>query len=226
MRTELPVVRVDTRFGEILDGFLTQRHDNWYVVDSEGSLRGAINLHDIKSVLQQQGLRWVVIADDVMQPVDEVVRRRDNLEEAIGVLSQSEAGEVPVIEGDHSERLVGTLNRGDVLELYNREVLHRDVLGIKLAHEDSPDREVVGLPSAYSVEVLPVGAALAGKTLAELDLRGKFGVHVLAVKLPGRRAAGRNELPDPTTALRPAQRLVVVGRNEDVARLREASGID
>jgi CIC family chloride channel protein len=225
MRTELPVVRVDTRFGEILDGFLIQRHDTWYVVDSEGRLRGAINLHDIKSVLQQQGLRWVVIADDVMQPVDEVVRRRDNLEDAIGVLSQSEDGEIPVIEDDQSERLVGTLNRGDVLELYNREVLHRDVLGIKLAHEDSPDREVVGLPSAYRVEVLPVGAAFAGKTLAELNLRGKFGVHVLAVKLPGRRAAGRNELPDPTTALRSAQRLVVVGRNEDVARLREAADI-
>lgn len=225
MRSDPPTVRIDTRFGEILDGFLTESHDSWFVVDEHEALCGTINLHDIKSVLQQQGLRWVVIAADVMQPADEVVHRRDNLEDAIAVLSQAQEGEIPVIEDDRSRRLVGTLNRTDVLELYNREVLHRDIIGIKLAREDSSDREVVGLPSEYHVEVVPVPGQFSGRTLADLDLRGRYGVHVLAVKHPGRRGTGRNELPDPSAILRPAQRLVIVGRNEDLARLREDTGL-
>lgn len=225
MRTDPPTVRIDTRFGEILDGFLTESHDSWFVVDDDGALCGIINLHDIKSVLQQQGLRWVVIADDVMQPADEVVHRRDNLEDAIAVLSQAQEGEIPVIENDATRRLVGTLNRTDVLELYNREVLHRDIIGIKLAREDSSDREVVGLPSEYRVEVVPVPPSFGGRSLAELDLRGRYGIHVLAIKHPARRGVGRNELPDPAAILRSAQRLVIVGRHEDLARLREDAGL-
>ena len=225
MRTEPPTVRVDTRFGDILDGFLVEPHDCWFVVDAEGALRGVINLHDIKSVLAEQGLRWVAIADDVMQPVDEVVRRRDNLERAIGILSQSDDPEIPVIEDDQSKKLVGWINRADILEMYNREVLHRDILGIKLAKDDGSDRDVVGLPSEYHVEVIPIPATWADRTLAELDLRGRFGVHVLAVKQPGRRATGRNELPDPSTALRSTQRLVVVGTHEDLARLKDDAGL-
>jgi CIC family chloride channel protein len=225
MRTEPPTVKIDTRFGDILDGFLIEPHDSWFVVDHDGALRGVINLHDIKSVLAEQGLRWVVIADDVMQPVDEVVRRRDNLERAIGILSQSNDPEIPVIEDDRSRRLVGWINRADILEMYNREVLHRDVLGIKLARHDGSDRQVVGLPSEYEVQVIAIPPAWARRSLADLDLRGRFGVHVLAIKQPGRREIGRNELPDPSTALRPTQRLVVVGTHENLARLKGDAGL-
>ena len=117
------------------------------------------------------------------------------------------------------------INRADILELYNREVLHRDVLGIKLARTDGSDRDVVGLPSEYEVKVIEIPAPWANRTLAELDLRGRFGVHVLAIKQPGRRTAGRNELPDPSTALRSTQRLVVVGTHEDLARLEDDAGL-
>ena len=100
------------------------------------------------------------------------------------MLSQSEHGDIPVVEDSHSRRLVGSLNRGDVLDLYNREVLHRDILGIKLGRENSPDREVVGLPSEYLVEVLPVPPAFVGKTLAELGLVNDLDVAGVFVKTP------------------------------------------
>jgi len=226
MHSDMPVVKMTTPFGEILDGFLAEPHDVWYVVDDDSSLRGTISLHDIKSVLSEQGLRWVVIADDVMQPAEEVLRRQDNLEEAIGVLSHSHDGDIPVVEDHRSRKLVGTLNRNDVLELYNREVLHRDILGIKISREDSSGHDVVDLPSEYQIEVLQLPAAFVGKSLAELDLRGRFGVNVLAVKMPGRRAAGRNELPDPAVKLRSAHRLVIVGRRENLERLKESAGAE
>jgi chloride channel protein, CIC family len=219
MHTELPKVRLRTPFGEILDQFIEEREDRWYVVDDDDRLVGAIDLHDIKSVLQEQGLRWVVIAADVMHPVDRTVSRRENLEDVILVLRSGE-DEVPVIVAPDDPRLVGRLTRGDVLDLYHREVLHKEVLGIKVTQRETNTMQTLDLPSEYAVELVPVGSTFAGRSLAELDLRGRFGVHVIALKRPGQRFAGRNELPDPHEALQRGDRLVVVGRKEDTARMR------
>ena len=220
MHTEVPKVHLSTRFGEILDRFIEHREDRWYVVDDHDRLVGAIDLHDIKSVLQEQGLRWVVIAADVMHPVERTVSRRENLEDAILVLSGGE-DEVPVITSPEEPRLVGRLTRGDVLELYHREILHKEVLGIKLVGRATQTSQTLDLPSEYAVELVPVNDALADRSLAELDLRGRFGVHVIALKRPGRRMSGRNELPDPREPLQRGDRLIVVGRKEDTARLRD-----
>lgn len=217
MHPEVPVVDVRTRFGEILDRFLEHDVDRWYVVDGNEHLVGTIDLHGIKSVLAEQGLRWVVIAADVMKPVGTTVLRRENLEEAIHDLGSSDVDEVPVLQSPDDRRVVGLLSRGDVLDLYEREVLRKDVLGVKLVRRDERSSDFVDLPSQYTVRSIPVDPAWAGRTLAELDLRDRFGVHVLAVKRPGRRLAGRNELPDPHEPLQRRDRLVVVGHADDLA---------
>lgn len=210
MHDDVPVIDVRTRFGEILDGFLEQDVDRWYVVDGNEQLVGTIDLHGIKSVLSQQGLRWVVIAADVMKPVETAVLRRENLEEAIVTLGSSETDEVPVLQGPDDRRVVGRLSRGDVLDLYNREILRKDVLGVKLVQRDEGATDFVDLPSEYVVRSIPVRRDWEGRTLAALRLREHLGVHVLAVKHPGRRLAGRNELPDPNVPLQRRDRLVVV----------------
>ena len=219
MQTEVPVANVRTRFGDILDGFLEQDVDRWYVVDGNDQLVGSIDLHAIKSVLAQQGLRWVVIAADVMQPVDTSVMRRENLEEAIVALGSSEVDEVPVLQSPEDRRVVGRLSRGAVLEVYNREVLRKDVLGVKLVHRDDQAADFVDLPSDYLVRSIAVRPEWQGRSLAELGLRENLGVHVLAVKRPGRRLSGRNELPDPNEPLQRRDRLVVVGHADALARV-------
>ncbi len=224
MHPEVASVRVDTRFGEILDSFLDQHENQYYVLDSEDRLVGVIDIHSMKGVLAEQGLRWVVMAADLMQPVRYVLARRENLEEAIALLTSSEEESLPVVDSHQEKKLVGTISRGDILELYNREILHREVLGIKLVHEDTRATDFVDLPAEYTVTVLPIGPKLAGQSLAELDLRGRYGVNVLAVKRPGRKVSGRNELPAPREPLRARDRLVVVGQRESVDRLREETG--
>jgi chloride channel protein, CIC family len=224
MHAEVASLRADTRFGDVLDRFLEHQEDQYYVMDHDGVLVGFIDIHSLKGVLAEKGLRWVVLAADLMQPVRYVLARRENLEEAISLLTSSDEEVLPVVDSHQEKRLVGSISRGDILELYNREILHREVLGIKLVHADTHAADYVDLPAEYEVTVLPVGSQLAGRTLAELDLRGRFGVNVLAVKRPGRKLAGRNELPDPQTPLRGRDRLVVVGERDAVGRLRDETG--
>ncbi len=71
----------------------------------------------------------------------------------------------------------------------------------------------------YSVAEVAMPESLAGKTLAEADLRNRFGVNVMGLKdvMKGKF----DMFPDAKTKLLDDQVLLVVGREKDLARLRE-----
>jgi trk system potassium uptake protein TrkA len=71
----------------------------------------------------------------------------------------------------------------------------------------------------YSVAEVAMPESLAGVTLAEADLRNRFGVNVMGLKdvMKGKF----DMFPDGKTKLLDDQVLLVVGREKDLARLRE-----
>jgi trk system potassium uptake protein TrkA len=71
----------------------------------------------------------------------------------------------------------------------------------------------------YSVAEVTVPSSLSGKTIAEADLRNRTGVYVMGLKIP---ITGRFDLfPDGKTRLIDDQVLLVVGREREIASLRE-----
>ncbi len=221
MHPDAPVLAVNCDIEEIVQRFLENLENRYYVVDDQRVLVGVIDIHDMKELVREQGLSRLVLAADIMRPVTVPVSSRLNLEETIHMFTRAEEEELPVVDDSEPARLLGAISRRDILELYNREILNREVLGIKLVHHDTDATDYVDLPDEYKVELLPVTVAMTGKNLTELDLRGRFQIHVLAIKRPSRRSSGYNELPDPRRPLSRDDRLVVVGRMEDLARCRE-----
>lgn len=95
----------------------------------------------------------------------------------------------------------------------------------------------------FSLVEVAAPAKWVGKTLAELDLRAKYGLHVVAIKRPmagsatftsgaaGAAALGlggglsadlaniRVEMPTPTQPLDEKDILILMGKNEDLARV-------
>jgi trk system potassium uptake protein TrkA len=71
----------------------------------------------------------------------------------------------------------------------------------------------------YSVAEVAMPASLSGKTLAEANLRSRIGVHVMGLKDVMK---GKFEMfPDGKTKLLEDQVLLVVGREAEIATLRE-----
>ncbi|RMH65447.1 MAG: TrkA family potassium uptake protein [Bacteroidetes bacterium] len=74
----------------------------------------------------------------------------------------------------------------------------------------------------HSIVEIPCPAGWAGHSLAELHVRAKFGVHVVAIRTaieaddPSRL---RIVVPGPTRELRENDVLIIMGRDEDIARL-------
>jgi trk system potassium uptake protein TrkA len=78
--------------------------------------------------------------------------------------------------------------------------------------------DVLPLGEGYSVREVVAAKSFAGKSLAELRLRNRFGVQVVAIRHPGGRGLTVN--PGPDLKIREADTLLVLGANKDLDRLK------
>lgn len=83
------------------------------------------------------------------------------------------------------------------------------------------------LAGGHSVVEIATPESWVGKTLAELKLRSEWSLHVVAIKhidSPAETGAGREilQLPIPDQPLEPADRLILLGRDADLARIPSA----
>ncbi len=209
----------------ILDRFLASPESHFYVTDDQGGLAGRISIHDIKDLIAEDGLGQVVIAADLCHPVEHLCYRQDDLEEVLTMLTHSDEADLPVLHRPGDPRLVGVLHRKALFDVYNQEVLHKDVVGVKVVHTDNGMHDCVELPELYRVQLFAPPVSFVGKTLRDLELRRRWNMTVLALKRKGWSGASYNELPDPDRRIEPVDRLLVVGHVDDFDRmLREATG--
>jgi CIC family chloride channel protein len=212
-------IPVDDRFDHVLKLFLENPEEHYYVVDHQGLLVGKISIHDVKDVLHEESLGRLLIAADVMTPVQEKVYRQDNLEDCMVTLGHQDSTDLPVLYNPDNPVLVGVITRRAIFEVYNREVLNQEDTGIQLVTGEARMHDCVELPETYKVQIFVPPAEWLGRNLRELALRERYNVSVLAVKKRNRLGGLRNEIPDPDQPLGVADRLIIVGEVTDLDRL-------
>ncbi len=92
-------------------------------------------------------------------------------------------------------------------------------MGVRVVHQlISPNiLDLIELADDYSVIELSAGNFFNGKTLSELDIRAKFRCNVVAIKSGEKITIA----PLATDRIYRGDILIVIGRNEDLQRLRE-----
>lgn len=99
-------------------------------------------------------------------------------------------------------------------------------VALQVASASSGITAQIGLARDSSILEIVAPAALAGRTLAEADVRRRFNVTVVAVK---RRREGEEVSEDvivsPSTDLRigPNDLILVAGKNDDLLRLQQVT---
>jgi len=106
---------------EIFD-LTTQGKQNTYpVLGAEDRLLGVVTLDLIRGYYFQPDLGQLVIAEDIVQPV-EPLNEDDNLNTALRQMLEADVEEYPVVDSDDSKRLVGLVRRRDVMAAYHKEM--------------------------------------------------------------------------------------------------------
>jgi len=222
MKTKAPIIRESTSFNEIIRIFMGSQEPCYYAINNENELAGILPTHVIKSVSHDLNLQHLIIAKDLLDSPVKVVSINNNLAECMDVFSRVEYEHLPVVEGNGSKKLIGTISRRDILELYNREILRKEVLGLKVVQEngDEKKRSHVALPKEYKVDYVPLPKGFEGKTIKELDIRAKYGVTVIAIKKHTVTITGISEIPSPDSVFEEGDILIIVGKTNDVESVK------
>jgi chloride channel protein, CIC family len=112
-------------FQELADRFLASPNNFLPVVDDNDRLVGVIALQDLKQHLGAGAELSGVIAYDVMRPPPPFLTPDQKLADVFPVLLASELRHVPVVNTAKERRLVGSVQRSEVLGILSEAIASR-----------------------------------------------------------------------------------------------------
>jgi CIC family chloride channel protein len=226
MKSDVPTIDECTRLNKLIKIFMENQEPYYYVITGDDQLLGSLSTHDVKNVLSEDHeLANLVIARDLMVSAQAMVTPATTLADCMDEFERVESEHLPVIEGQNSRKLIGYVSRKDIFKLYNREILRKDVLGVKYIREFGSEkrRNLITLPKEFKVEFLPAPDSFVGKTIKDLDIRARYHVTILAVKKKLSDITLTSEMPDPEKIIETGDILVVAGKDNQVEKLRRIS---
>jgi CBS domain-containing protein len=227
METEPVTVPAHLPISELVPQLLAGPHTELLVVDEQDNLLGTVSLNDVRSVLPDvDHLGGLAVAADAVVGGIPTVVPDDNLELVMHLFGRTHRDQLPVCSDSEGRRVVGVVTLDSVIDAYNRRVFHLDLTGgfgslVEAVHGGRSLEVLAGI----SLTEVGVPAALVGQTLAEADIRRRFGVEVILIHTPD---GGRGELedrpgklPTPQARLEAGDLLLVMGTPEAIRSLQE-----
>ena len=204
-------------FGQYMAQFLSERNFDVIVVDSDEHRVEKVKPYVTKGIIADASDKETLNSLGLSEADAVIVSLGERLDASIlAVLYLKELGVkeiyVKVLTEDHA-RIVNILGDAEII------FPERDS-AFKLAQRiDNPDvLDYIPLTEGYGIIDLAPPANFIGKTLGELDLRNNYGVQVIIIKeiIPERVTL----IPKATHFIKDSDLLVVMGKNEDLERLK------
>lgn len=222
MRSDPVIISAGTSLPDLIALFVNSHYSQFFVCDAAGKFVGRVCLADVRRLMQEKEyLSDIVIAHDLMSESVPAVKPGDSLDQVMRLFGNYDVEELPVIDEQDADRIVGVVSYRDVIETYNRELVRRDLLNetsasIRLAESA---RKVAFL-DGYAIAEIPVPARFNGRTLKELNLRGYYGVNILMIKRHDAHGTEKQIVPMPEEKILTGDRLIAVGKEKDLDRLK------
>jgi len=122
MRAPVAPVRETATLREIADRFLTSANNFLPVIDAKQQIVGVVALQDLKQYLGAEENLLGIIAYDVMRPPPRCVTPKQRLLDVLPVVMSSELRNIPVVSTFEENRLVGALERSEVLAIFSEAI--------------------------------------------------------------------------------------------------------
>jgi CIC family chloride channel protein len=222
MDRDVATVPANARFEEILTLVVQSPHVEFFVVDDAGEMLGAISLAEIRRLLlDQDALRNVLVATDLVEGGRPTVTEGDDLDTVMQILGHADLDEIAVMDAENPRRPIGTVTTQHAIDSYNAEVLRRDLAGGVSSTVGMAGRiRQVELGGGYVVQELDAPLRFHGRSLRELDVRVRHGVQVVLIRSPLEPDPSlRVRVPSSTDRVREGDALIVAGPKDAVDAL-------
>jgi len=125
MREKFETVSPSESLGSLATFFFSSKIDYLYLTGERGDLRGVVSLTDLRPHLKEESLWPLVCAQDVATLDPVAVMPSETLFDALNKFAYRNVVQLPVVSDPHTRRLIGVVRRSDLLEGYQKVVLHK-----------------------------------------------------------------------------------------------------
>ncbi|MDH3211110.1 MAG: chloride channel protein [Myxococcales bacterium] len=209
-------------FQTVVERVLASEHTDFFVVDERDRLLGAIHLRELTRMLAEQDLlRGLVVAGDLLEPDQATVTEDDDLDVVMQLFSRSLGEEIAVVDRDDARKMVGSVHKSDVIHAYNREVLRRDLAGSISSNVIVASKgQQVEFGGGYVLQEIQPPPRFFGRTIRELAIGSTTGAQVVLLR-KRQPADGKSAVRVPTAddRIEEGDRLVVAGTRAAVESL-------
>ena len=123
MQTEFITIKPSTPLAEIFRTIENSTESYFIVLDDTKHLCGVISFQDIRSILSQHSLDYLVIAQDLVKNNTIVLNFDDNLETALQMFNKIDLRLIPVVNEYESNKVIGIIRRDTLIDYYNKQLL-------------------------------------------------------------------------------------------------------
>ena len=201
-------------FQTVVERVLASEHTDFFVVNERDELLGTIHLRELTRMLaEQELLRGLVVAGDLLEPDQPTVTEDDDLDVVIQLFSRGLGEEIAVIDRDDARKMVGSVHKRDVINACNREVMRRDLAGsVSSTVIVASKGQQVELGGGYALQEIQPPPRFIGRTIRDLAVGSTTGAQI--VLLRKRKAEGGKpavRVPSANDRIDEGDRLVVTG---------------
>ena len=225
MKADYEHVFKDTPFKKLMDLTVTSPHSNFFVVDDKKRLMGTISIHDVRKIIYETDLlEPIVVALDLMSPVQQYFTSEDTLDNVMIAFSEINIEELPVVNNEIEQHLIGTVSKNDVINTYNNEIFKRDMATSVSSYISSLRKfNKIEMANGNVLCEIEVPGPLVNNSLIKLNLRNRFGVEVILIKQnydPEKKEWGNIITPSPNYRFKFGDTILTMGSEANINKLK------
>jgi len=215
-------INVTDNFSQVVNKVIRGKDPEFPVVTKDGIIKGMISIYDIKDHLyERDSLKNLLIANDIANSYFDVITPTDNCQVALDKMRKYDFEGLPVVESNGSNKIIGIIWRKDIQYAYQKEIETRDISSTLASSivmkENAPQ---VHFMEGYSIIELPPPKSFIGKSIRQLDIRAKYGVDILSIKVKENRSEKLKAIPSPGYIIHSNDTLIIAGKIKNINLLK------
>ncbi|HDR03878.1 MAG TPA: CBS domain-containing protein [Candidatus Marinimicrobia bacterium] len=218
-------IRYTDKLPVVMQKLMTEGHNDYFIVNKYGKLKGTLSLQDVKDFMDQRELLAdIIIAGDIMRYDFDTVKPEDNLDYVMHLFARTDKRELAVVNNDKEKKFLGFIRIHELIDTYNKELFQRDLSGSmdSLASNMESGRTIEFIDQ-YRLMELPIPDEFVDQKIRNLDIRRNYDIEIILVRSKSQSGSSdrKAHFPKGDYAFQEGDEVLVLGEPENIDRFQK-----